>query len=263
MNLRLGVVEYLNAKPLTWALERGQVPGAQAVLEVPSALAARLRAGELDAALVSSVVALESPDLVLLPEAGCLASDGPVQSVLLFSRVHLEQVTSVALDRGSLTSVALTRILLELRYGCRPRYQTLPPDLAAMLAAADAALLIGDPGLSQYVRNAGEPGPYDLVDLGREWRDWTGLPFVFAAWIARPEVDRERLTAVLRESRRRSREQIAAIAAEAAPRLRLSPAVCRHYLEHVMRYELGAREQAGLDRFGELWRGLSGGMRAA
>lgn len=263
MSFRVGVVAYLNAKPLTWAIEQGQVAGVEAVLDVPSALAERLRAGELDAALVSSIVALESDDLVLLPEAGCLAADGPVQSVLLFSRVHLDQVSSVALDASSLTSIALTRILLEQRYGRRPSYTTMAPDLPAMLRVADAALLIGDPGLSQHVRNAGEAAPYDMIDLGREWHDWTGLPFVFAAWIARPGVDRARLGALLRKARRRSRSQIPAISAEAAPRLQLPLAVCHHYLEHVMRYDFGPREQAGLARFGELWRQLGAAERAA
>lgn len=252
MKLRVGTVAYLNAKPLTWAAEQGLVDGLEAVAEVPSRLAEMLRAGELDAALLSSIVAIEADDLRLLPAAGCLAADGPVQSVLLFSRVHISQVESVALDISSLTSVVLTRILLEQRYGRRPRYLDHAPDLGAMLSVADAALLIGDPGLSQYIRNGAAPGPYDVLDLGREWRDWTGLPFVFAAWIARPEADHAALVERLAESRRLSAAAMERICAEESTRLGLESDVCRHYLTQVMRYDFGPREEAGLARFAAL-----------
>lgn len=249
MNYRVGVVAYLNAKPLSWALEQGEVPGVATVGAVPSVLARQLRDGELDAALLSSVVALREPDFEVLDGAGCIASDGPVQSVLLFSKVHVGQIRSVALDTSSLTGVALTRVLLELRHGLRPSYHPLAPDLEAMLTDHDAALLIGDPGLAHYFDEHGPLHTYEVLDLGREWRDWTGLPFVFAAWLARGQ--RPELVELLREGRRRSATELPAIAAAEAARLGLPQGVCRFYLEHIIRYEFGERERAGLARFGE------------
>ncbi|MBI2300987.1 MAG: menaquinone biosynthesis protein [Armatimonadetes bacterium] len=249
MTYRVGTVQYLNAKPLTWALEQGWIEGVEVVSDVPSALAARLLAGELDAAMLSSIVALREPLMQVIPEAGCIAADGPVQSVLLFTKVHVEQIARVALDVSSLTAAGLTRVLLEQRYRLRPEYITMPPDLGAMLAEADAALLIGDPGLAHYV--ADQPaGLYDVLDLGREWHEWTGYPFVFAAWIARNRHDDPGLAAVLRRSREMSCAAIADIARDAAARLGLGEMVCRHYLERVIRYQFGERERKGYELFG-------------
>lgn len=251
MTYRVGTVAYLNAKPLTWALERGQVPEIEAVPAVPSRLAELLLAGDLHAAIVSSVLALRQPELALLPAAGCIAADGPVQSVLLFSRVHIAQIRSVALDTSSLTSVALIRVLLEARYGLRPDYLHRPPDLAAMLAEADAALIIGDPGLAQHFRGTKDPPAYEVMDLGRVWREWTGLPFVFAAWVAPRELAEGELPALLERGRALSADAIPEIAGAEAARLGLPVEVCRHYLEQVIRYEFGAREQEGLTLFGD------------
>jgi chorismate dehydratase len=249
-------VSYLNAKPLTWALERGEVPGVEVVLDVPAVLAARLEAGELDAAMLSAVVCLRDPRYRLLPAGGCIAADGPVQSVLLFSRVHVGQIRSVALDASSLMAEALTRVLLRFHYGLEPQYRTMAPDIDAMLADADAALLIGDPGLAQYFHPDHPLSAYDVLDLGRAWRDWTGLPFVFAAWQSRTHESGGELEALLAEARRRSAAQIPAIAAAEARRLGLNEGICRFYLDHVIRYELGERERAGLSLFADHLRRL-------
>ena len=256
MTYRVGTVAYLNAKPLTWALEQGWIAGAEARPAVPSALASRLLAGELDAAIVSSVLAVREPTLSILPTAGCISADGPAQSVLLFSRVHIEQIRSVALDASSLASVALCRVLLEQRYRAKPDYHSMPPSLPQMLAACDAALLIGDPGLAQYIRGASGLPAYDVLDLGRAWHEWTGLPFVFAAWVAPHELVDSPLPALLEESRRRLLAVLPTIAAAEAERISLPEPVCRHYLEHVIRYEFGPREQQGFALFAEYVRGM-------
>jgi len=253
MTYRVGTVAYLNAKPLTWAIERGLVEGLQAVPAVPSELGRQLLGGQLDAAIVSSIVAIEHPELALLPAAGCIAADGPVQSVLLFSRVHFSQIRSVALDTSSLTSVALTRLLLERKYGCRPEYQTMPPNLPRMLDACDAALLIGDPSLAQYFQGTQHPPAYDVLDLGRAWQAWTGLPFVFAAWVAPRKLAEGELPQRLGQAREQSRQAIPEIAAAEAARLRLPVEVCEHYLQQVIRYEFGEREWDGFLLFQRMW----------
>ena len=254
MTYRVGTVAYLNAKPLTWAIEQGQVEGLEAVPAVPSELGRLLLNHELDAAIVSSIVAIEHPDLALLPEAGCISADGPVQSVLLFSRVHFTQIRTVALDTSSLTSVALTKLLLEQKYGCSPDYRPMAPDLNVMLATCDAALLIGDPSLAQYFQGIAHPPAYDVLDLGRAWQSWTGLPFVFAAWVAPRQLAEDGLPRLLGVARERSREAIPEIAAAEAARLDLPVEVCEHYLREVIRYEFGEREWAGYREFERRWR---------
>lgn len=253
MTYRVGTVAYLNAKPLTWAIEKGLIDGLAAVPAVPSELGRQLLGGQLDAAIVSSIVAIEHPELALLPAAGCISADGPVQSVLLFSRVHFTQIRSVALDTSSLTSVALTKLLLERKYGCRPSYRPMAPDLNAMLSACDAALLIGDPSLAQYFQGTQHPPAYDVLDLGRAWQAWTGLPFVFAAWVAPRRLAEGDLPRLLGEARSRSRAAIGEIAAAEAARLKLPADVCEHYLREVIRYEFGDREWAGFLEFQRLW----------
>lgn len=243
---RIGVVSYLNAKPLTWALEAGLLPGVEVVSDVPSALGTELRAGRLDAAMLSAVVHVQDPSFQVVPDAGCIAADGPVQSVLLFCRVPLAEVRSVALDTSSLCSAALTRVMCRLAWGLDPVYEAMAPHLPSMLTAHDAALIIGDPGLARYVSQ--DTGHYHVVDLGQAWREWTGLPFVFATWLSpRPTPE---LTALLRRARRLSQAEIPRIAHAEAARLGLSEQVCRTYLTDVIHYDYGPREAEGLARFG-------------
>src|SRR5262245_4570404 len=142
MTLRLGTVPYLNAEPLVGAFrDRARFPEVNVVSLVPSRLLGSLLAGELDAALVSAAGVLPEAGLRILP-AGCVAARGAVRSIQVYSRLPLEQIRSLALDASSRSAVALTRLLFRARFGRDPEYLTAPPDLDAMLAAADAALLI-------------------------------------------------------------------------------------------------------------------------
>jgi chorismate dehydratase len=227
---------------LVWEFVEKPSPDLMLVEEVPSRLAASLRAGELDAALLSSVEAYRNEELEALPGIG-VTSRGPVWSIKLFHSQPLERVRSVALDTSSYTSSALTRILLAERYDNQPEFVPMPPNLDAMLERCDAALLIGDPGLRArhpYV-------PY--VDLGEAWFRWTGLPFVYAVWAARPGVFEsglgERLYRALDYGVTRTE---AILEAEAAPRS-IPPDIGREYLSRIIRYRIGKEEQDGLQRF--------------
>lgn len=251
--LKLGAVPYLNAKPLIYAWEREPQEEVELIYDVPSQLAKRLKKGELDAALLSSLVGLAETGFEPVPGLG-IASWGAVQSVKLFCRVDLRQVRRVALDTSSLTSAALTKILLQERFGLTPTYLDHPPDLAAMLQQADAALLIGDPGLAQHLQGAAglTSGIREVLDLGQAWTEWTGLPFVFALWTARTESLSASLAQALQAAARAGQAAIPEIAQAESARLGLSVEVCEHYLRHVIVYELGETEQAGLRRFAEL-----------
>src|SRR5688572_13368045 len=180
MTLRIGCVPYLNAKPLIdWFHEPECDADAVVEYEVPSRLAVRLREGSLDVGLLSTFELFENPGLTLLPGIS-ISADGPVKSVRLFSKVPFERIESVALDTSSLTSTALIRILLSELYGAYPEYESHAPDLEAMLQRHDAALIIGDLRLFET------PAEY-VMDLGEAWKRLTGMPFVYAAWLARPE----------------------------------------------------------------------------
>jgi chorismate dehydratase len=240
--LRIGGVSYLNSVPLVDGLRR-LAPDADVVVDFPSRLADRLAQGDLDVALIPSIEYFRQSRRVIVSDA-CVACDGPVRSVKLYSRVPVEQIRSLALDEGSRTSAALSRILLAERFGCRPRLEPLPIGSTIDDSPADAAVLIGDRGM-HYV-----PGQFAFVwDLGAQWRAWTGLPFVFAMWIARAESDLERLANVLEAARDEGLARLAEIARIESPRVGLPEAECLAYFRENLRFHLGPREQQGLELF--------------
>lgn len=169
--LRLGAVSYLNAQPLIHGLE--QEPGLRLQQDVPSRVAERLHAGELDLGMIPSIE-YAFGEYAIVPGIA-VGSRGPVRSVLLYHSRPLEDVRRVALDTSSRTSVALLKILFSERLGRDPEYVPMPPGLEDMLATADAALLIGDPALDQRT-------DVPRLDVGEEWTRLTGLPFVYAFW---------------------------------------------------------------------------------
>jgi chorismate dehydratase len=259
---RLGTVPYLNADPLTAALR--QPDGALLVGDpvelsalVPAELIGALLRAEVDAALVSTAAVTPEPDLVLLPEGGCIASRGPVRSIQLYCARPPEEARVVALDASSRSAHALTRVLFAERWGRIPEFRTLPPDLPAMLGQADAALLIGNPALQANERLRAGDGPAAVrltFDLGEVWTELTGLPFVYAAWAARPELDHARLGALLRRAKAWGLRRRSGLAARGAEALGLPPAVTLEYLTEAIRYDFGPAEIAGLRRFCELGR---------
>ena len=178
--VRVGAVSYLNAKPLYYGLE-AHAPGVELVMDLPSRLADRLAAGDLDVALIPSVEYLRGAGrgYEILP-GFAIAAHGPVWSVKLFSRVPFDQVRRLALDEGSRTSQALARVWLDAAHGVRPeRVEILPMGASPLESTADAVLVIGD----RAMRVPDAPW-HAVVDLAEAWRDLTGLPFVFALWVA-------------------------------------------------------------------------------
>ncbi len=259
----IGVVPYLNAVPLTAALpdfvrvDRGH----------PSDLAVRLAAGELDAALLPSAEAIRGAFGPFVGRFG-IVSEGPVDSVLAFlpeagspaPRPPAEWPTDVVLDPASRTSVALLRILLERRYGLTPRYRAADapgPDPRDHPGAI--TLTIGDRALA--VRR-GYKGP--ILDLGAEWKAWTGLPFIYARWTARPGADPalvDALARMLDGAAMRGLEQRAELATDHGPAHGLTPVEARRYLSVCIRFAIGERAEAGFARFAEEVRRLDGGPR--
>ncbi len=240
--IRIGAVNYLNTKPLICDLDL-LAPDAELILDVPSRLADRLAAGELDVALIPAIEYFRAGSYSIVPDVS-IATRGPVLSVTLFSRAPWPEIRRVALDAGSRTSAALTQILLRRRYGVPPEVLPLPLDCDAEDVDADAVLLIGDRAMRACL-----PGFAHAYDLGQEWYDWTGLPFVYAVWAVRPGVDLNGVDAALIEARRRGLARAGVIAQREAPRLGLDAGFCRRYLANILHFDLGPREQAGLHHY--------------
>ena len=248
--IRVGAVSYLNAKPLYYRLDEfAPAPGVSLEMDVPSRLADRLAAGELDVALIPSVEYLRGAALgyEILP-GFAIAARGAVRSVKLFCRVPFGRIERLALDAGSRTSQALARVWLDAAHGVRPgRIETLPMGVPIEESTADAVLLIGDRAMTVSHE------PYHaVVDLAEGWRALTTLPFVFALWVARPGLDLADLPDALARSRAEGLAHAADLAAEHGPRLGLDVATCYDYLTNVLSYDLGEPEVAGLGRFARM-----------
>lgn len=245
--LRVGAVTYLNAKPLYHRLEEF-APGVRLEMDYPSVLADRLGRGELDVALIPSVEYLRGAwrGYEILP-GFAIAARGPVRSVKLFARVPFGQIRRLALDEGSRTSQALCRVWLDARHGVRPpQVEPLPLGVPVQESTADAVLLIGDRAMKHPTERF-----FAVVDLAEAWHLLTGLPFVFALWVARPGADLGALPEALARSKAEGLASAATLAALHGPRLGLEPADCLAYLTRNLSYDLGEPEIAGLRLFAE------------
>lgn len=248
-SLRIGAVSYLNSKPLIEGFSK-QLPHAALTLDVPSRLADQLQKGRLDVALIPSVEAFSDPDYVIVSDA-CVATHGPVMSVKLYSRVHPGEIRSLALDEGSRTSACLTKVILNEQFGVQPRLETLPLSSDTHDTRADAILLIGD-------RAMHEPNEqfHTVWDLGAKWLDWTGLPFVFAMWVARRDADLRGVPEALSAVRDQGLSRIREIAARECGPLNLQEDVAYRYLTRNLHFCMGQAEKQGLRQFHELAAGM-------
>ncbi len=241
--LRIGIVDFLNSKPLAWGFLRGHHADLFTPSFHPPAMVAQLLAqGDLDVGLIPSIEVQRIPDLVVLPDL-CIAATHEVRSVLLVSRRPLAEIERVALDANSRTSQALVRIVLEDRYGLHPEYVVRRPDAERMLADCDAALLIGDPALRV------DRARHRVWDMAAEWRQATGHPFVFALWAARSDVNLPELPFYFKSSLRFGLSSLDVLVREAAAEMDLAPEVVREYLTRHLSYFLREEELAGLEEF--------------
>lgn len=241
--LRIGIVNYLNSRPLAWSFLKGTVSGRfGAQLLSPAEVADRLAAGQLEAGLIPSIEVQRIPGVQVLENLS-VAATHEVRSVILLSRRPARQIRRLALDENSRTSAVLSRIVLKERYGVEPACISLAPDLEVMMERADAAVIIGDPALR--VDRTG----YRVLDLAAEWRALTGRPFVFAVWGVRRGVDPSLIAAELQRSLELGLAEMDALVEEAARDLDLEPAAVRGYLTENLSYGLGESELAGLDEF--------------
>jgi chorismate dehydratase len=251
----VGHIQFLNCLPIYWGLVRsGALLDVELTKDTPDRLNDMLLAGDLDVGPISLVEYLRhAEELVLLPDLA-VGSDGPVLSVNLVSQVPPAQLDGgrVALGSTSRTSVLLARMWLADVHGARPDYFVCPPDLSEMLLEADAAVLIGDAAL-RATFDAPRRGLI-VHDLGAVWRDWTGLPMVFAVWAARrayadanPGLVKGVHDAFVR-SRDEALAQVDAVARQAARWEPFDGPTLASYFR-TLDFSLGERQLAGLREF--------------
>lgn len=241
--IRLGAVNYLNARPLVYGLESRRLFDIR--FDAPSRCAALLHENAIDVGMIPTIEYCRGPEYHIVPGMG-IVSEGPVASVALFTKKPLDKVATIAADTSSRTSSALLRILCAERFGIDAEFTAMPPDPGAMLRAHDAALIIGDPALFLDAAAAG----VEKVDLGEQWTSLTGLPFVWAFWAGRPGVVPQAAVQALTDARDAGVANSDAIAADycGAGRVELG----KVYLRDNISYVLGEREEAGLRMYYEL-----------
>jgi predicted solute-binding protein len=267
--LRISIVQYLNTAPLVRGFTHGPLRGKyQLSFTVPSQCAEALRAGAADVAIIPAIEYQRIDDLVVLPNLS-IASKKSVRSLLLVSKKPMEEVTRIALDSSSRSTQVLVCILCAKRWGIAPECFEADPELPAMLGAADAALLIGDPALrlaldaeSNGTRDAAEritcPGAiagraeggalfvYDVVE---QWQALTRLPAVLAVWAARPDAATPEVVQDFQQSLGFGLEHLDEISREAAQGLGLPVGKLRRYLEENIDYTLDAENLRGLGKY--------------
>lgn len=273
--LRISIVKYLNTAPLVRGFTHGPLAGKYDLsFTVPSQCAEALREGAADVAIIPAIEYQRIPGLVVLPDIA-IASQNRVRSLLIVSKKPIQQVRSMALDRSSRSTQALTRILASAYWKIFPEFVEAEPDLGEMLATADAAMIIGDPALriSIAVEKKSAVGPdgrgicqaatlgmttagiLHVYDVVGEWHKFTSLPAVMAVWAGRREVVTPELAADFVTSRDYGMLSIGDISAEAAQELELPQRDLETYLRQNIDFHLGEENRRGLAKyFDEAWK---------
>ncbi|MEO7363146.1 MAG: menaquinone biosynthesis protein [Gemmatimonadaceae bacterium] len=260
--LSVGRIPYINCYPVYGAIDRGLVPlDARLVDGVPTKLNRLMAEGQLDVSVVSAVeYARDASRYLVLPNLA-ISCDGPVQSVMLFSRVDISKLSGkrVLVSRSSMTSVALLELLFANVWNVRPEFVLGDAELVDIARFGeephDARLVIGDAALRLF--DATAPGGtmhamYPVrADLGQEWKSWTGLPFVFAVWVAQRTSPRAKVVAAhhaLVQSRDWGLMNLDVLAEQASQASGVSVDMCSVYLSG-LDYRLSPPHLAGLSEF--------------
>jgi chorismate dehydratase len=266
--MRVGRIPYVNCYPVYGAIDRGVVPlGGTLVTGVPSALNKRMAEGTLDISVVSAVeYARDARRYLLLPDLA-ISCDGPVRSVMLFSRHAARDLDGrrVIVSRSSMTSVALLELLFENVWHARPEFVAGDAEMSDIAGfdrdPHDARLVIGDaalvlrgearPHVADDLHATGLPSYPFAYDLGETWKAWTGLPFVFAVWVAQrtaPVAEALGIHASLITSRNWGLDHLSVLAGQASQATGVSEPVCLEYLSG-LDYGLSYEHLAGLTEF--------------
>lgn len=234
----MGGVSYLNTKPLLYGITRSPIlQEIDLSMEYPSLLAKQLKEGTIDIALMPVAAMKDMDDAYIVSDYG-IAADGEVASVCLFSQVPMEAITEVYLDYQSRTSVKLAEVLLKEYWKKQVRFLPATEHYIEYIRDTKAGVIIGDRALKQLSN-------FNYVyDLATAWKDFTGLPFVFAAWIARKELPKEFINAFNEANKNGLNHIDEVVAQNPFPYFDLK----KYYTQNI-HYWLSEEKKAGLQRF--------------
>ncbi|HHT9116941.1 MAG TPA: menaquinone biosynthetic enzyme MqnA/MqnD family protein [Candidatus Wunengus californicus] len=239
--LRIGAVPYMNAKPLIYGLDQ-HPDEIELVFEVPSLLPNMLNNDKIDVAIIPSIEYFRNGNYAIIPDIS-ITSIGTVESVKIFSKVPIQNIRSAALDKSSLTSCALTRIILKEQYHLSPQYSQWNKQYDIVSTNTDAVLIIGDNAL-KIIDNG-----YITLDLGQSWYEFTGLPFVYALWVVKRDRRIPGINNLLKSAKETGLRSIKALAITESQRLQLTHERCLNYFTNSIRYDFGKDEIKGFLAF--------------
>lgn len=236
--IKVGAVSYLNTKPLMYAFKHGlKIEGMEIVEEYPAKIASMLLNDEIDVGLVPVAIIPKLKEHYIITDY-CIGAEQAVASVCLFSEVPIEKIEKVILDYQSRTSVALARVLLERYWKLPVVFEEAKENFREEIIGTTAAVVIGDRAFEQRKTSA------YMYDLAAAWIEFTGLPFVFAAWIANKKLP-EDFVKLFNEANKKGLQQIDAVVAENnSPYYDLK----KYYTENIS-YNLSDAKQKGLEKF--------------
>jgi len=269
--LRLSINEFLNAAPLAWGLTDGPLADRYNLsFALPARCAEALRQGDADLAIIPAIEYQRIDNLALLPGMS-VAAKAEVRSILVVSKRPIQRVQRIALDTSSRSSAALVRVLCRSHWKIQPEFVEMEPDASAMLASADAGLVIGDPALRIAVKmdtlatrqsngeQCCEGDPKDMpvpgfdtlyvYDIGFQWREMTGVPCVLAVWAGRKDAITLQVIADLQASLAFGLEHLSDIAEGASFKLELPAPALEKYLRENLNYSLDSANLAGLQHY--------------
>jgi chorismate dehydratase len=243
-DFRIGAVRFLNARPLVATLE-AVGPPYKVLYGSPAGLAAALARGDCDVGMIPVAAYLEGVGGSIVPGVS-ISCRGPAGTLKLFSRVPLEEIRTLGLDRTSRTTALLARALLSARHGVKPRWGPIEADLEHVLDRADAAVVIGRDAL---LTGARPPQATVEVDLGEAWWEWQQLPLVMAVWVFREGWFSDQLVEALRAAREGGVQMANTLAEQEAPSRGLDVALVKRYFAEMLNYELTEDHLRGIERY--------------
>ena len=239
--VRIGVVPYLNAKPLIYGLNH-HTDSIELTFEVPSLLPNMLNNDQVDVALIPSIEYFRNDNYAIIPDIS-ISSIGTVESVKIFSKVPIQNIRTAALDKSSSTSCALTKIILKEYYHLSPQYTQWNKQYDISSNDSDAVLLIGDNAM-RVIENG-----YFTLDMGQAWFEHTGLPFVYAVWVVKRGCYIPGINNLLKSAKETGIRSVKVLSETESKRLQLTQEHCFNYLTNSIRYNLGEEEIKGLQTF--------------
>ena len=237
----VGAVNYLNARPLLHTLPR-RLPEAKIVVDFPSRLADGLADGRFDVALIPSIEYLRQPGLRIASLRGDRLRRAGAERQAVWPRA--DRARGNARLGRRFAAPALAQILIRERFGLKPCLLSLPLEKSPASSPAEHMVVIGDRGMLDPDEELAF-----TWDLGEEWSLWTGLPFVFALWAARPHVQESRIDRALAAARDEGLTYLPEIARQASPEVGIPEAECLSYLRDNLEFHLGPRQREALDLF--------------